>query len=146
MREALRASFPHWAARLGEDHLLNLRGFGAVAESADEAADELTAADWRAGAPVLREKLEHYQPNIAWFHGTLAINIANTDTRAVVGYGSGAAPTRRSAGHSPLTDPSVRPERHAGHHHAGPAEAVQALVRVKVTWVTPRGEEVASTR
>ena len=26
--------FPHWAARLGEDHVLDLRGFGAVAQSA----------------------------------------------------------------------------------------------------------------
>jgi len=30
----LRARFPQWAGRLGEDHLLDLRSFGAVADSA----------------------------------------------------------------------------------------------------------------
>ena len=29
-----RARFPHWAARLGEDHVLDIRSFGAVAQSA----------------------------------------------------------------------------------------------------------------
>ncbi|WP_293898718.1 7-cyano-7-deazaguanine synthase QueC [Phenylobacterium sp.] len=37
-RQAVRArlvhEFPDWAARLGEDHVLDLRGFGAVADSA----------------------------------------------------------------------------------------------------------------
>ncbi len=31
---AVRARFPAWAPRLGEDHVLDLRGFGAVAQSA----------------------------------------------------------------------------------------------------------------
>jgi len=34
VRDRLAGEFPHWAARLGEDHMLDLRGFGAVAESA----------------------------------------------------------------------------------------------------------------
>ena len=34
VRESLIESFPQWAARLGPDHRLDLRGFGAVAESA----------------------------------------------------------------------------------------------------------------
>jgi 7-cyano-7-deazaguanine synthase len=34
VREGLIARFPAWAARLGPDHRLDLRGFGAVAESA----------------------------------------------------------------------------------------------------------------
>jgi 7-cyano-7-deazaguanine synthase len=34
VRERMAAEFPHWAARLGDDHMLDLRGFGAVAESA----------------------------------------------------------------------------------------------------------------
>src|SRR5271167_1436598 len=34
LREGLIARFPDWAARLGPDHRLDLRGFGAVAESA----------------------------------------------------------------------------------------------------------------
>lgn len=34
VREELIARFPEWAARLGPDHRLDLRGFGAVAESA----------------------------------------------------------------------------------------------------------------
>jgi len=38
------AQFPHWAGRLGEDHLLDLRGFGAVGQSAltTERAIEMT--------------------------------------------------------------------------------------------------------
>lgn len=48
-RQAVRArlvdAFPHWAERLGPDHVLDLRGFGAVAESALTAdrAIEMTA-------------------------------------------------------------------------------------------------------
>lgn len=34
IRAGLLERFPHWAGRLGEDHVLDLRGFGAVAESA----------------------------------------------------------------------------------------------------------------
>ncbi|WP_395674557.1 7-cyano-7-deazaguanine synthase QueC [Phenylobacterium sp.] len=48
-RDAVRArmaeAFPHWAPRLGEDHVLEMRGFGAVAQSAltAERAIEMTA-------------------------------------------------------------------------------------------------------
>ena len=49
-------------------------GFTDVVSRPTPQANALTAADWRAGAPVLWEKLEHYQPNIAWFHGRLALN------------------------------------------------------------------------
>jgi 7-cyano-7-deazaguanine synthase len=34
VRKAVIAQFPAWAARLGDDHVLDMRGFGAVAESA----------------------------------------------------------------------------------------------------------------
>jgi 7-cyano-7-deazaguanine synthase len=34
VRAAVARDFPDWAARLGEDHMLDLTGFGAVAESA----------------------------------------------------------------------------------------------------------------
>jgi 7-cyano-7-deazaguanine synthase len=34
VRDAVRDRFPAWTGRLGADHVLNLRGFGAVAESA----------------------------------------------------------------------------------------------------------------
>ena len=34
VRQRMADEFPHWAARLGDDHMLDLRGFGAVAESA----------------------------------------------------------------------------------------------------------------
>jgi 7-cyano-7-deazaguanine synthase len=34
VRQRLAERFPQWAARLGEDHRLEMRGFGAVAESA----------------------------------------------------------------------------------------------------------------
>jgi len=45
VRDALIARFPDWAARLGPDHMLDLKGFGAVAESALTAdrAIEMTA-------------------------------------------------------------------------------------------------------
>jgi 7-cyano-7-deazaguanine synthase len=45
VRAALAQRFPRWAARLGPDHRLDLRGFGAVAESALTAhrAIEMTA-------------------------------------------------------------------------------------------------------
>jgi len=32
--DAVRAHFPQWAKRLGPDHLVDLRGYGAIAESA----------------------------------------------------------------------------------------------------------------
>jgi len=34
VRSAIMAGFPAWRSRLGEDHVLDIRGFGAVAESA----------------------------------------------------------------------------------------------------------------
>ncbi len=34
VRDAIIRDFPSWAERLGEDHMLDLRGFGAVAQSA----------------------------------------------------------------------------------------------------------------
>jgi len=34
VREAIRARFPQWAERLGEDHVLDLTGFGAVGDTA----------------------------------------------------------------------------------------------------------------
>ncbi len=45
VRSALLAGFPAWAERLSEDHVLDLRGFGAVAESAltRERAIEMTS-------------------------------------------------------------------------------------------------------
>jgi 7-cyano-7-deazaguanine synthase len=45
VRERLIARFPEWATRLGPDHMLDLKGFGAVAESALTAdrAIEMTA-------------------------------------------------------------------------------------------------------
>lgn len=49
-------------------------GFTDVVSRPTPQANALTAADWRAGAPALRAKLEHYQPAIAWFHGRLALN------------------------------------------------------------------------
>lgn len=34
VRERMAREFPHWAGRLGDDHMLDLKGFGAVADSA----------------------------------------------------------------------------------------------------------------
>ena len=46
VREGFIAAFPAWAERLGPDHMLDIRGFGAVAESALTAdrAIEMTAS------------------------------------------------------------------------------------------------------
>ena len=45
VRDRLVQGFPHWASRLGEDHLLDLKGFGAIGGSAltTDAAIEMTA-------------------------------------------------------------------------------------------------------
>src|ERR1700760_4098870 len=44
VRGEMAAQFPQWAGRLGPDHMLEMRGFGAVAESAltSERAIEMT--------------------------------------------------------------------------------------------------------
>ncbi len=44
VRAAVLEAFPQWAERLGEDHMLEMRGFGAVAQSAltDDRAIEMT--------------------------------------------------------------------------------------------------------
>ena len=41
LREGLISAFPEWAPRIGPDHVLDLRGFGAVAESALTADREI---------------------------------------------------------------------------------------------------------
>jgi 7-cyano-7-deazaguanine synthase len=45
VRQAIRDRFPAWALRLGDDHVLEMRGFGAIAETAmtTERAFEVTA-------------------------------------------------------------------------------------------------------
>lgn len=47
-------------------------GFTDVVSRPTPQANDLTAADWRAGAPLLLEKLQRAQPCIAWFHGKMA--------------------------------------------------------------------------
>jgi 7-cyano-7-deazaguanine synthase len=44
VREAMARRFPQWAVRLGGDHMLDIRGFGAIGETAmtDEKAIEIT--------------------------------------------------------------------------------------------------------
>ncbi len=44
VREALRSRFPQWSGRLGEDHVLDLRGFGDIGDTAmtQERAFEIT--------------------------------------------------------------------------------------------------------
>jgi 7-cyano-7-deazaguanine synthase len=45
VREALERAFPHWAARLGPDTMIDIRGFGAIGETAmtTERAIEIAA-------------------------------------------------------------------------------------------------------
>jgi len=47
-------------------------GFTDVVKRPTAGARDLRAADFRIGAPRLKRKLLHYQPDIAWFHGKLA--------------------------------------------------------------------------
>lgn len=44
VRHEIAAQFPAWAGKLGDDHMLDMRGFGAIAETAmtDERAFEVT--------------------------------------------------------------------------------------------------------
>ena len=44
-------------------------GFTDLVKKPTRMGHELRVADYREGAPVLREKLLRYQPGIAWFHG-----------------------------------------------------------------------------
>ena len=44
-------------------------GFTDLVKRPTRMGKQLRVADYRAGAPVLKEKLLSYQPNIAWFHG-----------------------------------------------------------------------------
>ena len=47
-------------------------GFTDVVKRASRSASNLRAADYRRGAPVLKEKLERFQPLVACFHGVTA--------------------------------------------------------------------------
>jgi len=44
-------------------------GFTDLVKRPTRMGKELKAADYRAGAPLVREKLLNYKPGIAWFHG-----------------------------------------------------------------------------
>lgn len=44
-------------------------GFTDLVKRPTRMGNALRAADYREGATVLRDKLMHYQPKIAWFHG-----------------------------------------------------------------------------
>lgn len=47
-------------------------GFTDVVKRPSRSGSELRAADYREWAPVLLDKLRHYRPTIAWFHGKVA--------------------------------------------------------------------------
>ena len=57
-----------------QDHRLLRQGIGLtdVVKRATRGASELRAADFRRGAPVLKEKLERHRPRIVCFHGKTA--------------------------------------------------------------------------
>ncbi len=46
-------------------------GFTDLVRKSTRMGNELRAADYREGAPALKEKLLRYQPGIAWFHGRM---------------------------------------------------------------------------
>jgi double-stranded uracil-DNA glycosylase len=47
-------------------------GFTDVVKRSTSSASDLRAADYRAGAPLLLDKITRYKPLIAWFHGRQA--------------------------------------------------------------------------
>jgi TDG/mug DNA glycosylase family protein len=49
-------------------------GFTDVVKRPTAGSKELRAADYREGAPRLKQKLLQYQPDVVWFHGKLACN------------------------------------------------------------------------
>ena len=49
-------------------------GFTDVVKRPTAGSKELRAADYREGAPRLKQKLLRYQPDVVWFHGKLACN------------------------------------------------------------------------
>ena len=58
------------------DLLLNQFGIGFtdVVKRPSKMANQLKSEDYRQDAPLLREKIEVYTPELVWFHGKLAIN------------------------------------------------------------------------
>jgi double-stranded uracil-DNA glycosylase len=65
-------------------------GFTDLVKKPTKMGNELRAADYREGAPVLREKLLAYQPGIAWFHGKVTYRnyvkyIEGIDTKIPLG-------------------------------------------------------------
>ena len=48
-------------------------GFTDVAKRVSAMGHELRAADFKRDAPKLREKIEHYSPDLVWFHGKVAM-------------------------------------------------------------------------
>ena len=48
-------------------------GFTDVVKRPSKMANQLKSDDYKQDAPLLREKLEIYTPEIVWFHGKLAI-------------------------------------------------------------------------
>ncbi len=48
-------------------------GFTDVVKRPSRMGHELNAADFRRDAPLLRDKIERYQPGLLWFHGKIAV-------------------------------------------------------------------------
>ncbi|MDW3094408.1 MAG: mismatch-specific DNA-glycosylase [Gammaproteobacteria bacterium] len=49
-------------------------GFTDVAKRVSAMGHELRASDFKSDAPVLREKIQCYAPDLVWFHGKIAMN------------------------------------------------------------------------
>lgn len=49
-------------------------GFTDVVKRPSKMANQLKSEDYQQDAPLLREKIEVYTPELVWFHGKLAIN------------------------------------------------------------------------
>ena len=49
-------------------------GFTDVAKRPSRMGHELRASDFKRDAPLLRDKIETYQPKLVWFHGKVAVS------------------------------------------------------------------------
>lgn len=49
-------------------------GFTDVAKRPSKMGHELRAKDFKKDAPLLRQKIELYQPKLVWFHGKVAVS------------------------------------------------------------------------
>lgn len=106
-------------------------GFTDLVKRPTRGAADLRAADYRAGAALLQQVLEKYQPACAWFHGKLAFKqFAQRSDLAIDGDAWGLQPVRIGA-----TEIFVTP-------NSSPANAAYSLADL-VAWYDALADHLA---